>query len=85
MTFDLDLLESLINSNRAKSCNYFLHLNEQIYVLDDVSITNSQTPVNSPTTRGGVYFSDKFTYKLKGTIHDLSVNGKILIKGENAR
>jgi hypothetical protein len=29
--------------------------------------------VNSPTTRGGVYFSDKFAYKLKGTIHDLSV------------
>jgi hypothetical protein len=29
--------------------------------------------VNSPTTRGGVYFSDKFAFKLKGTIHDLSV------------
>jgi len=37
------------------------------------SIVHSPTPVNSPTTRGGVYFSDKFAYKLKGAIHDLSV------------
>ncbi|MDH3191480.1 MAG: hypothetical protein OEM18_02180 [Nitrosopumilus sp.] len=34
---------------------------------------NSPTPVNSATTRGGVYFSDKFAYKIKGVIKDLSV------------
>jgi hypothetical protein len=39
----------------------------------DVSITNSPTPVNSPTTRGGVYFSDKFAYKIKGVVTDMSV------------
>jgi hypothetical protein len=73
MTLDTDLLDILMNTNQTYSCNYTLHLNNKEYSLEDVSIINSPTPVNSPTTRGGVYFSDKFAYKLKGTIHDLSV------------
>ena len=73
MTVDLDLLDILMSANQTDSCNYTIHLNNKKYCLDDVSIINSPTPVNSPTTRGGVYFSDKFAYKLKGTIHDLSV------------
>jgi hypothetical protein len=73
MTVDLDLLDILMSANQTNSCNYMIHLNNKKYFLDDVSIINSPTRVNSPTTRGGVYFSDKFAYKLKGTIHDLSV------------
>ena len=73
MTVDLDLLEILMKTNQANSCQFTLHLNKKEHVLKDVSIVNSPTPVNSPTTRGGVYFSDKFAYKLKGAIHDLSV------------
>ena len=73
MSVDLDLLETLIKINDGTSLNYTLHLNDQTYPLDDVSIKNSPTPVTSPTTRGGVYFSDKFAYKVKGTINDLTV------------
>ena len=73
MTIDSKLLDVLINANQSDSCNYTLHLKNNEYSLDDVSIINSPTPVNSPTTRGGVYFSDKFAYKLKGTIHNLSI------------
>ena len=58
---------------KTNSSKFTLHLNENEYFLDNVSVTNSPTPVNSPTTRGGVYFSDKFAYKLKGSINDLSV------------
>ena len=57
------------DSNRS----YFLHLDGKDFELYDVSIKNSPTPVNSPTTRGGVYFSDKFANKIKGTIKDLSI------------
>ena len=73
MVVDSDLLETVMAANKANSCKYILHLNEQEYVLENVLIVNSPTPVSSPTTRGGVYFSDKFAYKIKGTIHDLSV------------
>ena len=38
-----------------------------------VTIENSSIPVNEPTTRGGVYFSEKFAYKMKGNIEDLAI------------
>lgn len=70
MSVDLTLLDALMNST---SNSYSLHLNDREYLLEDVTIMNSPTPVNSPTTRGGVYFSDKFAYKIRGTIKDSSV------------
>ena len=59
--------------NEKNSPEYVLYLNDHTYSITYVSITNSPTPVNEPTTRGGVYFSEKFAYKLKGMIKDLSV------------
>jgi len=59
--------------NEKKCLEYVLYLDGNPYPLSDVVIVNSPTPVNSPTTRGGVYFSDTFAYKIKGTIDDLSV------------
>jgi hypothetical protein len=73
MTVNLELLENLMKTNQSHSCQFTLHLNKKDYVFNNVSISNSPTPVKSPTTRGGVYFSEKFAYKIKGTIHDLSV------------
>ena len=73
MVIDFNLLDILMEANKTNSCKYHLHLNEKKYVLENVSVVNSPTPVNSPTTRGGVYFSDKFAFKLKGIINDLSI------------
>ena len=73
MSIDLKLLEELMKLNEKTPCFFNLYLNNQEYVLSDVSVTHIPTPVNEPTTRGGVYFSDKFAYKMKGTINDLSV------------
>ena len=73
MSINLDLLESLIDINGKHHLEYVLHLDNLKYPLSDVSIVNSPTPVNSPTTRGGVYFSDTFAYKIKGIVHDLSI------------
>jgi len=73
LSVDLGLLESLMNINEKQPLEYVLHLDGRKYPLSGVSIVNSPTPVNSPTTRGGVYFSDTFAYKIKGIVHDLSV------------
>ena len=70
---NLDLLKILMEFNEKNSPEYLLYINDNTYPIICVSITNSPTPVNEPTTRGGVYFSDKFAYKLKGVIKDLSV------------
>ena len=71
MTVNLDLLEEL--QKKTSDQPYLLSLDGKNFAMEDVSIINSPTPVNSPTTRGGVYFSDKFANKLKGTIKDLSI------------
>jgi hypothetical protein len=73
LSVDLGLLKFLITTNEKNSPVYALHLNDISYLLVDVSITNSPTPVTSPTTRGGVYFSDTFAYKIKGIIDDVSI------------
>jgi len=73
MSLNLNLLEILMEFNEKNSPKYLLYLNDDTFPITCVSITNSPTSVNEPTTRGGVYFSDKFAYKLKGTIEDLSV------------
>jgi hypothetical protein len=73
LSVDLDLLESLMRINEKQPLEYVLHLGGLFYPLLDVTIVNSPTPVNSPTTRGGVYFSDTFAYKIKGTVNDLSI------------
>jgi hypothetical protein len=73
MSINSDLLGILTKSVESNPSEYTIHLNNTAFHLSDVSITNSPTPVNEPTTRGGVYFSDKFAFKMTGTIKDLSV------------
>lgn len=59
--------------NQKNSPKFTLYVNEKIYPITSTLITNSPIPVNEPTTRGGVYFSDKFAYKMKCVVEDLSV------------
>jgi len=73
MSFDKNLLEHLIEFNKKTSLEFLLYINDTTFVITDAQITNSSIPVNEPTTRGGVYFSDKFAYKMNGVIKDLSV------------
>ena len=73
MSVNLDLLKILMDYNEKNSPQYKLYLNDDIFPITCVSITNSPIPVNKPTTRGGVYFSEKFAYKMKGMIDGLSV------------
>ncbi len=73
MSVNLDLLEILMEYNEKNSPKYLLYLNDDTFPITCVSITNSPIPVNEPTTRGGVYFSEKFAYKMKGVIDGLSV------------
>ena len=59
--------------NEKNSPKFTLYVNDGTYPITSTSITNSPIPVNEPTTRGGVYFSDKFAYKMKCVVEDLSV------------
>lgn len=73
MSFNKELLEKLMEFNEKKSPNFTLYVNDRVYPISSTSIIYSPIPVNEPTTRGGVYFSDKFAYKIKCVVKDLSV------------
>lgn len=73
MSVDSNLFEKLMVFSNLNSPKFTLSLNDNDYDLVDVSIEHSSVPVNEPTTRGGVYFSEKYAYKMKGAIRDLSV------------
>lgn len=73
MTFNDKLLEKLIEFNEKNSPKFMLCIDEKTFPITDTVIANSPIPVNEPTTRGGVYFSEKFAYKMKCVINDLSV------------
>ena len=73
MSVDSVLLENLMEYNAEYSPQFTLHLNDALYDILSVTIENSSIPVNEPTTRGGVYFSEKFAYKMKGNIEDLTI------------
>ena len=73
MSVNQNLLENLMVFNEKNTPEYHLNLDTISYSMKNVSITNSPIPVNEPTTRGGVYFSDTFAYKMRGVIDDLSV------------
>ena len=73
MSVDLNLLEKLVKYSAENDSKFSIFINDQIFNFLHVSIENSPIPVNEPTTRGGVYFSEKFAYKIKGIIEDLSV------------
>ena len=73
MSVNEDSFQSLIDFSKLSDSEFSLTVDDKTYLLKDVDIANSPTPVNKPTTRGGVYFSDKFAYKMKGTIQDLAV------------
>ena len=73
MSVDSNLFEKLMIFSNQNSSKFTLSLNDTDYDLVDVSIEHSSVPVNEPTTRGCVYFSEKYAYKMKGAIRDLSV------------
>ena len=73
MSVDSDLLQKLMDYTAKNSPEFTIFVNDLNFTLLSVLIENSSVPVNEPTTRGGVYFSEKFAYKMKGAIEDLTV------------
>lgn len=73
MTLDEKILIEIIEVQKSHKLDYILHLEKVTYLLDSVAIVKSSTPVNRPTNRGGVYFSDTFAFKIKAVVSDLSI------------
>ena len=73
MTLDEKILYEIIEVQKSHKLDYIIHLGKVTYSLDKGIIAKSSTPVNKPTNRGGIYFSDIFAFKIKGVVSDLSI------------
>ena len=69
----MDTDEELLDKISRANMTYTLQVDDQIFILENVSLTKSKIPVRKPTTRGGVYFTDTSAYKIKATTNDLSI------------
>ncbi len=73
MPLDENLILKLIEIQKSTKLDFILRLASATFFLANVVISKSLTPVNHPTNRGGVYFSDTFVFKIKTTVSDLSL------------
>ena len=73
MEIDEKILIKIIENQDSQNPDYILEIDQTIFHLQNVLLTRSSTPVNRPTTRGGVYFSDKFEFKIKAQVNDFSI------------
>ena len=71
MAVNEELLGEIIKT--ADSGEFQLRLAGRYLKMTNVTVSKVTNPVDGPTTRGGVYTTDKFSYRLKGTINDISI------------
>jgi hypothetical protein len=67
---DEKLLESLLLIQEEQKLEYSILIEDKSFILNEALIEKSPAPVKKPTYRGGVYFSDTYMYKIKGTVYD---------------
>lgn len=79
MSLDEKFLLKIIEIQKSTNLDFILHIGTKTFPLKNVIMIKSPTPVNRPTTRGGVYFSDKFAYIIKAQVTDFSI-AKLLSK-----
>lgn len=70
MTLDKDLLFELTK----KSKSFQIKIGEKTIPVEKTQILYSEVPVNKPTNRGGVYFSDTMAFKAKAIFSDHSIS-----------
>ena len=70
---DEKFLMEIIEAKQFPNCSFILQLGGSSYFLNNVSIFKSSVPVNRPTKRGEIFFSDTFAFKIKGDVNDISI------------
>lgn len=70
---DENILLKIIEIQKSTKLDFVLCFASDTFLLENVVISKSSTPVNRPTNRGGVYFSDTFVFKIRATVSELSL------------
>jgi len=70
---DENILLKIIEIQKSTKLDFVLCFASDTFLLENVVISKSLTPVNKPTNRGGVYFSDTFVFKIRANVSELSL------------
>lgn len=83
MNLDKDALFALTQNSSQK---YVMRIKDAEYSPKEIQLSYVETPVSRPTTRGGVYFSDKMGFKIKAKLADASLSSSLskMMLGPNA-
>ncbi len=73
MPLDETTILKIIEIQKSTKLDFVLCLASDTFLLENVVISKSSTPVNRPTNRGGVYFSDTFVFKIRANVSELSL------------
>jgi len=73
LTLDENILLKIIEIQKSTKLDFVLCFASDTFLLENVVISKSSTPVKRPTNRGGVYFSDTFVFKIRATVSELSL------------
>jgi len=73
MNVNEELVNSIIENQTSQKLSYILEIQNKFYPLHNVLVSKSNTPLRKPASRGGVYHSDTYSFKINATIDDLSI------------
>ena len=73
MSVDEKTLNKILELQKSTKLDFILSIDSKDFPLKNVEITKSSVPVNRPTNRGGVYYTDTFVFKIKSRVNDFSI------------
>jgi len=73
MNVNEELMNSIIENPTSQKLSYILEIQNKFYPLQNVLVSKSDTPLRKPASRGGVYHSDVYSFKISAVIDDLSI------------
>tara|TARA_B110000014_G_C19798203_1_gene414610 strand:- start:13 stop:396 length:384 start_codon:yes stop_codon:yes gene_type:complete len=59
---------------RKSSSNFKILVENELFTVNEIRMSQTDNPITEPTTRGGVYFAEMKEWKVEATILDTSIS-----------
>ena len=59
---------------RKSSSNFKILVENELFTVNEIRMSQTDNPITEPTTRGGVYFAEMKEWKVEATILDTAIS-----------